>query len=232
MKVLLSPLSLVIWGYEQLQEQFVPEVERKLEGVPEDRRIEPPLLISGPTVEALRFAGGTPELRELFANLLATAIDAETARDAHPSFVDTIRQLSPDEARILKYMRSEGYEPIVNLERKTKGAISTKNMVRYFSLLGRNAGLEHGELSAQYIDNLCRLGLCEVPPGTHISIEAAYEPVEEHPDVVSFVAQMNATENYEAQIERLLLRLTSLGKQFVVACVQSRDAGAYPPKIE
>ena len=133
-KALLSPLKLVIWGYEQIEDKFIPEVERKLEGLPEDRRMEPSLVISGPTVEALRFAGQTSELREMFANLLATAIDADTAKNAHPSFVDIIKQLSPDEARILKHMDKCKTVPLIDVNRYKQGTSTFSPVLQNFEL--------------------------------------------------------------------------------------------------
>lgn len=44
------------------------------------------------------------ELRDMFANLLARSMDTATAGNVHPSFVEVIKQLTPDEARILSTM--------------------------------------------------------------------------------------------------------------------------------
>ena len=54
-------------------------------------------------------------LRELYANLLATSIDSITAHEAHPAFVEIIRQLTPDEARIVKYIFERMYLPIITV---------------------------------------------------------------------------------------------------------------------
>ena len=224
-KVLLSPLKGLVWGYEQIEERFLPEVQRKLEGVPEERRIQPPLLIAGPTVEALRFTGGQPELREMFANLLATTMDTETAKFAHPSFVEIIRQLSPDEARILKHMENQAPVPLLKVsslsnDGRTESIEFEKS---HFCLLGSEVNLQHSELILEYIYNLCRLGLCEIPPKLTISGDGVYKPLENAPEIKEWLTRLNAQEGYKGKTDRECLRLTRFGYRFVQACVSRRD---------
>ncbi len=107
-EALLTPLSVMVWAYDTIKEKFILDLERKMEKVPEERRILPNVEIAGPAVEALRFTGQNDELRNLFANVLATSMDAETAANAHPSFVEIIKQLSSDDARILRFMPRDG----------------------------------------------------------------------------------------------------------------------------
>jgi Abortive infection alpha len=52
------------------------------------------------------FASEEPDLREMYAKLLATSMDSATSDEAHPSFVTIIQQLTPDEARILRHIAS------------------------------------------------------------------------------------------------------------------------------
>ena len=153
-KALLTPVKLLVWGYDQFESLFLPDVERKMKGVPEDRRIEPSLIVAGPTVQALAFAGPIPELRNMFANLLATAMDAQTAQYAHPAFVEIIKQMSPDEARILRHMSDGENVPMVHLQRFMEGSGGYTYVFRNFTLLGELPGCEHSHLRPQYIDNL------------------------------------------------------------------------------
>jgi hypothetical protein len=114
--VALAPVSALVWGYEQVKEFVQTRVVEKLRGVPPERIQTPSLLVAGPTLEALRYAGHEESLRELYANLLATSLDSATARNAHPSFVTIIRDMSPDEGRIIRLFSTRYVFPVVDLQ--------------------------------------------------------------------------------------------------------------------
>lgn len=105
-QVALAPVSLVVWGYDQIRDYLEATLAGKLKDVPPDHITQPRMTIAGPIVEQLRFAADEPTLRELYAKLLATSMDARTAEEAHPAFVDIVRQLSSDEARVLRFIVS------------------------------------------------------------------------------------------------------------------------------
>lgn len=86
--IALAPISALVWGYEQISEFVGRRVTEKLKNVPPERIQTPSPNVAVPALEALRYTGHSEPLRELFANLLATSLDSETARNAHPSFVE------------------------------------------------------------------------------------------------------------------------------------------------
>jgi hypothetical protein len=69
--------------------------------VPADRRRVSPAAVAGPLLEAARWRTGRDPLLEMFEELLVKSCDQSTSHTANPAFVDLIRLLSPDEARIL-----------------------------------------------------------------------------------------------------------------------------------
>ena len=82
-------------------------LERVRQRVPKERQIEAPPSIALPVLSELRFMEDGNLLTELYLNLLARAIDKERISEAHPAFVQIIRQLSPDEAMIMFKLRNE-----------------------------------------------------------------------------------------------------------------------------
>jgi hypothetical protein len=97
----LAPISGLIWSYETIKDFVSRKVAKKLQGVPESDIETPNPMVAGPALEALKYAGHEEILREMYANLLANALDKNTKNDAHPSFVEIIKQISPNEARLL-----------------------------------------------------------------------------------------------------------------------------------
>jgi len=86
----LGPLKLLVWGYDKIEEFLIKPLSEKLKNVPEENIKTPPTYLAGPAIEALRFSGHNEELRELYANLLATSMDKDSVDKAHPGYVDII----------------------------------------------------------------------------------------------------------------------------------------------
>ena len=75
-------------------------------------------MIAGPLLDAMKYCGAEKHLREIFANLLTTSMDARTVATAHPAFVEMAKQLSPDEARMLHKWSSTlqfSFDPSITL---------------------------------------------------------------------------------------------------------------------
>ncbi|MEE8204239.1 MAG: DUF4393 domain-containing protein, partial [Alphaproteobacteria bacterium] len=180
-------------------------------------------MIGGPAIEALRFAGHNDELRDLFENVLATSMDKETAANAHPAFVQTIKQLTPDEARILRYMARSGNLPMIDLHRKIEGKSGYRVIAKNVTRLHELVELEHPEFIQAAIDNLCRLEILNVPHGTFITQERIYDPLMNLPEVKEGVRAEESEQGVSVTFDRKLLTLTVFGEQFIEACVVPRS---------
>ena len=114
--VALAPISALVWGYEQIKEFLATRLAQKLKEVPEEKIVTPDATVAGPTLEALKYAGHKTELAEMYASLLATAMNVDTKNNAHPSFVEIIKQLRGDEAIILKNVLRVHQLPIFQIQ--------------------------------------------------------------------------------------------------------------------
>lgn len=152
-KVLLGPLRVLIWGVEEIEQNVMPQLAQKLHKLTAEQLATPSLMVVGPAIESLRFAGHEPTLCEMYVNLLATAIDRKTAENAHPTFVHIIRNLCPDEALMLKFLgtcRDSGVSYKCTPE-ESEGRLN--------DLLGVPSGIKHLHLLKSYIDNTKALGI-------------------------------------------------------------------------
>ena len=82
------------------------EYKEKLEQVPEEKRCEVHPQIGTPIIEKLSYTTND-EISDMFTTLLANASNVDMVNTAHPSFVNMIERMSPDEARILKYLQGK-----------------------------------------------------------------------------------------------------------------------------
>lgn len=211
--IALMPIKLLVWGYEQIEHWLTSRLADKLRNVPEEQIITPPPTIAGPAIEALRYAGYDEHLRELYANLLASAMDQDTVAHAHPGYVEVLKNLCSDEAALLTAYINESAHPVINI----KGVTDDGRYIlfqRFFNHLHNRVTLNNPSLIPAYLDNLIRLGLLEAPPNTELSDQSVYEPLEIDPAIEPYLAQI-VDSGKMVQFERLVVRLTVFGAQFV-----------------
>lgn len=225
--VALAPVGALVWGYEKCQDFISTKVADRLKHVPPEDIITPKPNVAGPAIEALRYTGHEEELSDLYANLLASSMDKKTASGAHPAFVEIIKQLTPDEAKIVALFSSARAFPLLNVQanhkedpEQLKGG---NTMLSHFSLLGEEAGVEFVSLVPAYLDNLCRLGLADyLGSGQYYTAPGIYDPLENHPRVLALKAEIEADPEMQCDLEKTGLILTDLGKQFAKVCVFRR----------
>lgn len=220
----LAPIEGMVWGAEKIRDFVRERVSSKLDNVPEDEVQPPKPHVAVPAIEALRYTGAESELSELYANLLATSMDRATAYRAHPGFVDMIKNMSPDEARIMKFLTTSESQPLINIKATQKESGGFQIVNRHVSLIGVKANCEHAPLAATYLDNLVRLGLIEIPTMRRIKADEPYAEIEEHPQIKAILNDLKKVETHTIEVEKIKIDLTDLGWQFIRSCVIDKAA--------
>ncbi|UFT92951.1 DUF4393 domain-containing protein [Pectobacterium carotovorum] len=217
--VALSPLSVMVWGYEKIQNQFIPKVAEKLKDTKPEDIVTPKPNVAVPAIEALRYTANDESLSDLFAGLLASAMDKNKAYKAHPAFVEIIKQLTADEAKIITLMKEKKSIPLIDVvivNNQDHGeSVAFSNLSSFIY----EGGLEHSKLFSSYIYNLCRLGLFEIPDGySYINI-TAYDEIINSPfwEYVSTSAKLK--EGNTLDYNKKILNVTDMGKQFISICI-------------
>ncbi len=209
-----TPLHLIAWTSDTFKEKFAKKIEDKIKNIPQEKRIEPDPLIAGPTLQAVRFTAKHENLQDLFANLLATAIDIDTAKNAHPAFVEIAKQLTPDEAKILRFVIGKDVIPVVDVDLPSPYGKGSYSILQNVSTLVTDAGCQH-DLGPTYISNLCRLEIFNKATLSKIVTPDAYSRIKEMPQLKNLIPQAKITESY--------IRITDFGRQFINACVVSKN---------
>jgi len=214
----LSPIKVLVSGIEWLEKDVEKRLTEKLEDVPQERIQTPHPTIAGPALEALRFAVNEPSLRDLYINLLSTSMDVESAYKAHPAFVEIIRQLTPDEARVIEVFVNQGALPLISVNAYSDDGNTLIAVLRHFSLIGKQANCVCPELIPSYLDNLSRLGIVEILSG-RLQTPGIYESLMTDPDLQWMLA---GWQTRRPQIIKECVRVTTLGMQFCDACLITR----------
>jgi len=104
-KIALTPVNGVVWTVEQAFD-WVGERVTKIflkKKIPTKQITSPPILIEGRILQQLQTLGPSDDyyLKNMFAALLASSMNKEMKENIHPTFVNTLAQLTTDEAMIL-----------------------------------------------------------------------------------------------------------------------------------
>jgi hypothetical protein len=167
--------------------------------VPEERRVEAPLEIVGPTLEKMQYVRENSELWDMFEEVLTKSVDSETQQTIHPSFSHTVSLLSRDEAWILYRLRDRNFNVVDHLD--------YDRVQNKFS----NRVIEKSELPK---DELYMPDYIELSYSHLESLNLANWPIEKQDPVFAVVGGPQTGLRRHSR-----MMLTEFGKLFVAACI-------------
>lgn len=218
-KVALAPVEQWIVQKERNLEETYKLLEEKLQNSDPKYIVTPELRIAVPALQAICYCVDNKELREMFANLLARSMTTVFKNDVHPSFVEIIKQLCPDEARILRYILEEaGGIPTISVWAEDKH-MKYMHLGEYTNI-AELAECEMKQLEKCYIDNLIRLGLIRKSrDGEYMGQEKLYAELMATKRVQDLIESGKSRYNH-MRIKKEYIRLTDLGELFCIICLQ------------
>ena len=156
----------------------------------------------------------TRELQKRGIELLRRSNDVNVVEDTHPAFARILSEITPDEARILRYVYLEGPQPSLDIRTYRPLGIGSELVAAGMSMIGEHAGLRNLERIDQYLTNLSRLGLVDFSKEP-VSNPNRYQVIEAQPKTI---AAMKSAGRAPKLVQRSI-RLTSFGEEFVRTCL-------------
>ncbi|GAB3881484.1 DUF4393 domain-containing protein [Spirosoma agri] len=218
--VALAPITGIVWGYEKISDWLTSTLEKKLSNTPPENIVTPDPHVVGPAVESLRFTGHNETLAEMYANLIANAMDRDTVQLAHPSFVEIIKNLTSDEGLIINIFGETDKKPLVDIRVKRGDNPGYLNYYDNYSHINMEANVKVPDLLPNYLNNLCRLGILEIPYGQKLNDISEYDRLTGSEEYNLLIGVLGS--NYTASAYNKLIRLTDFGIQFKQACLSGK----------
>lgn len=100
--VALQGWRLKMKAIDLLGEEIEEGLAEKLKDVPPEDIQPPPLRLAEEALDGLRVNRDSPEIREMFLNLLAASMNSERVAECHPTFAQLVNELSPFEAQMIQ----------------------------------------------------------------------------------------------------------------------------------
>ena len=173
-----------------------------------------------PQLHRMGAGATTEELHARGAELLYRSADVWYASDVHPAYERILDELAPDEARILRFLATEGPQPSVDIRTGRPFGIGSEMVASGLSMIGLRSGVRDLARTNAYQNNLFRLGLIWF---SREPVEPArYQVVEVQPDVAAAIKRAGRV----ARIVRRSIHLTPFGEDFCRTCLPI-DGDAY-----
>lgn len=196
-------------------------LEKKLENIDPNCIETPEAYVAVPALQAIGYSMDNEELRNLYANLLATSMIRDTKWRVHPSYVEIIKQLTPDEAKLLKVLNGETDSyPLIDIH-VVDDRRNFKVYLRNFTTLAIGI-CENADNIYSYLDNLARLKIIEIPFGVRMADDDVYKPLEEYHEIKALLSGSDLyplPEGSKWEIQRKKFNVTDYGKKFMKVCV-------------
>lgn len=198
-------------------------IREKVDKIPEDKLVEPEAHIAIPAIQQLCYCQDSAELRDLYANLLTSSMNADKKWQVHPAFVDIVKQLCPDEAKYLKAMAPIAIQvyPLIDVAFSIgENPRGEHTVVSNFTDYNLHV-LEYPQNICSYIDNLIRLNIIEVPAGQYVVDQEAYKRIEGNTMIKNPIGvdEEKLKADIKYTYKHKLFRLTNFGVKFInVVC--------------
>lgn len=236
----LLPRTVAIWlsswdrwvvNREESIARTIDAMGSRVDEIPEDHLTEPPAHIAVPAIQQLSYCYDSEDLREMYANLLLSSMDDRVAEYVHPSFVQILKEISPDEAKLLGSMAGLGTDgpisiPLIDLRIVRSNEIVPSEWKTIVS--GYNecclTVCEHPEQSLVYLGNLDRLGILKRFDYYSEADKPAFEAYESSEAIRDVMAKIELEDGKRFDFRRWSYRVTDFGRNFIKICVSQNGA--------
>jgi hypothetical protein len=173
----------------------------------------------------------------MFADLLQQAVDQTKPQAYDYLFAAILRELVPDEARIISFLSDGARHAVIQLHSGTLlGSAQSRTLVmENVNAVAKSAGASLHESGHYYIGRLRRLGLIEFGPEDP-QLLVQYQLIENSSEMRQTIASIESKPRQRAKITRETLRLSVTGQQLWRACggagTQPKLAGPSGPRAD
>ena len=215
----LLPVKLLNEKFKMNFKKRITEYEKKLEEIPEEKRCEVHPQVGTPIIEKLSYTTND-EIADLFTTLLAKASNIDMVNTAHPAFISIIERLSPDEARIIKYLKGKEDIQYCDFRGNVKNGNGYNTIIEHATLIPQEVHLAFPKNVIAYMANFVSLGILFDMVGTYRIDQTIYNKIKEFYGFEKLKTQLAPNVFKEVVANNSYYKVTDFGKLFIQACIK------------
>lgn len=201
-------------------------LEYKLKNVDPKKIVTPEAYVAVPAIQAISYSMNSEELRSLYANLLAKAMNIDTKDYVHPSFVEIIKQMSPTDSLVLEEISQSKILPLVDLDVKEYEPNNLNTIQKIEKVVQRYSypnvtyiSFTSYESILISLDNLLRLRLIEERFSLNQHIPQSIQDSSSYITYKKELQNLMIDSNWEYSESLHSVTLSFLGKNFCNICI-------------
>lgn len=195
------------------------EYAQKLDSIPEDKRCEVHPQIGLPIIEKLTYTT-CDEIADLFTSLLASASSIDTANTAHPAFISMIERMSPDEARILEYLKDKENIEYCDINARSNQTSGYNTIFEHVTMIEDDVALIYPKNTNAYLANFVSLGILRDEKGTFRMDKTQYNRIRKKCHIEELTEKLVPTIHKSIEVEESYYQVTPFGRLFIQACIK------------
>lgn len=215
----LLPVKLLNEKFKMNFKKRITEYEKKLEEIPEEKRCEVHPQVGTPIIEKLSYTTND-EIADLFTTLLANASNIDMVNTAHPAFISIIERLSPDEARIIKYLKGKEDIQYCDFRGNVKNGNGYNTIIEHATLIPQEVHLAFPKNVNAYLANFVSSGILFDMVGTYRIDQTIYNKIKEFYGFEKLKTQLAPNVFKEVVANNSYYKVTDFGKLFIQACIK------------
>lgn len=215
----LLPIKLLNEKFRLNFKKRIIEYEKKLEEIPDEKRCEVHPQVGTPIIEKLSYTTND-EIADLFTTLLANASNIDMVNTAHPAFISIIERLSPDEARIIKYLKGKSDIQYSDFRGNVLNGNGYNTIIEHATLVPLEVTLAFPKNVNAYLANFVSLGILFDMNGIYKVDQTIYNKIKEVYGFEKYKAELTPNIFKNIIVNNSYYKVTDFGKLFIQACIK------------
>ena len=175
--------------------------------------------IGTPIIEKLSYTTND-EIADMFTTLLANASNVDMVNTAHPSFVNMIERMSPDEARLLSYLKGKEDIQYCVFNGNTSNGNGFVTLLDHVTMLDDEVVFSFPQNIGAYLANFVSLGIIKDMNGQYRMDKTIYNKIKDKYNLKQLEAQLVPNSFQSISVEESYYLITDFGKLFIKACIK------------
>lgn len=201
---------------------FENEVSQKISSITKPNLIDPDFQVVTQSLDAAKYCISVPELRHMFASLIANTMNSEFSNYVSPIFPNILRQMNSYDAKLFNLVRNFNCRPLITYVKHNNNGYT--DVLRHITFV-QDPFMDF-ELQSLSMTSLSLLGLLDFRyDKVTVGITHSYYDLENSPYFYNLKKKLENT-SYHADVQKGICSLTPLGKAFAKVCL---DPKQFPP---
>lgn len=199
-------------------EKYHQELTDSIENIPKNKYTDPSIQVTAQALETSKYCVSSEVLRKMFVNLISGSMNTDTYPLAHPAFPEILKQLSTNDALLLKDIYSSK-QPTLPIAKMGINGIDGGHILFYENIFIPNSLDFPYPKCLLSLASLERANLISINYNSWINSDPAYNKLRQTPEFLHLQEISASSKQSTPYLGKGVLQLTAMGRAFCSICI-------------